>query len=414
MSITQRFEALARKTPIIDTHNDFPYLVREQLHYEVQQDSKFTFQSGLTCHTDLAKLIKGRVGVQFFSCFIECKDADPLYQDFNKPTTVVRDTLEQMDFVRRLAQMYPEDLQYVNTSSEAVEAFEKSGKLAVTMGVEGLHQVDASLAVLRQYFHLGCRYVTLTHNCDNPFATAASSVTGGLPDNGLSEYGRKCIREMNRLGMMVDLSHVSVQTMKDALKETLSPVIFSHSSAYALCKHPRNVPDEILLKVKENKGVVCVNFYPDFISSSQDGNATLSDAVNHILYIARLIGWAHVGLGSDFDGIPEGPTGLEDVSKYPNLIQEVMEISGASDEEIAMLMGKNVLRVWADNERVAEQLKAKGQPLVDASWPGRHWKFFSYCKAFPEVYPGAREASNNDYGEEQSLNVFKDLGDEKK
>ncbi|KAJ8145576.1 hypothetical protein OY671_001330 [Metschnikowia pulcherrima] len=413
MSIEDRFNVIAAKIPIVDTHNDFPYLVREQLHYEVQENSKFTFKSGLTCHTDLAKLVKGKVGIQFFSCFIECKDTDPLYQDFNKPTTVVRDTMEQIDFVRRLADMYPDDLEYVKNSAEAITAFRKSGKLAVTMGVEGLHQVDASLAVLRQYFDLGCRYITLTHNCDNPFATAASSVTGGLPDKGLSDFGRKCISEMNRLGMMVDLSHVSVQTMRDALQVTKSPVIFSHSSAYELCKHPRNVPDEILRLVKQNGGVVCVNFYPDFITSAADGKATIQDAVNHILYIAELIGWEHVGLGSDFDGIPEGPEGLEDVSKYPDLIKAVMKQSGASDNEIAMLMGENVLRVWAENENVAKTLKEKGQPLIDASWPDREWSFFSYCKAFPEVYPGARHESNNNYSEDQSLNVFKDFDDSK-
>ncbi|OBA21464.1 hypothetical protein METBIDRAFT_87572 [Metschnikowia bicuspidata var. bicuspidata NRRL YB-4993] len=379
-----------------DTHNDFPYLVREQLHYQVQDNEKFTFKSGLTCHTDLVKLVKGRVGVQFFSCFIECKDTNPLYQDFNKPTTVVRDTMEQIDFVRRLADMYPENLKYVSSSAEAIAAF-KNHKLAVTLCVKGLHQVDASLGVLRRYFDLGCRYITLTHNCDNPFATAASSVTGRLPDRGLSEFGRKCIREMNRLGMMVDLSHVSLQIMWDALKTTASPVIFLHSSAHALCEHPQNVPDDVLLKVKENNDVVCVNFYPDFISSSGSGKATLQDAVNHILHIAHLIGWEHVGLGSDFDGIPEGPTGLEDVSKYPDLIKAVMDASDATDDQIAMLMGKKVLR----------------ESIEDSTWAEREWKFFSYSKAFPEVYPGAREECKNDYGEEQSLNVFKDLNSSK-
>ena len=135
--------------------------------------------------------------------------------------------------------------------------------------------------------------------------------------------------------------------------------------------------------------------------------------MNHILYIAELIGWEHVGLGSDFDGIPEGPEGLEDVSKYPDLIKAVMKQSGASDNEIAMLMGENVLRVWAENENVAKTLREKGQPLIDASWPDREWLFFSYCKAFPEVYPGARDESNNNYSEDQSLNVFKDFDESK-
>lgn len=404
----QRFLQLARVVPMVDTHNDFPYLVRSQLHYETENDSEFTFDTGLTCHTDLVKLRKGGIGVQFFSCFIECKDEDPFYQDFNKPTTVVRDTMEQIDYVRRLARNFSDDFTYATSSEEALNAFKKDGKMAVTMGVEGLHQVDTSLAVLRQYFELGVRYTTLTHNCDNPFATAASSVSGGLPDNGLTDYGRQCIQEMNRLGMMVDLSHVSVKTMTDALEVTQSPVIFSHSSAHSITPHPRNVPDDVLWKVKENRGVVCVNFFPDFIYTSKDKTATIDDAVTHILHIANLIGWEHVGLGSDFDGIPEGPKGLEDVSKYPDLIMRVMERSDASDEQIGMLMGANVLRVWQENEQIASHLQGKGTGLIDDNWPGREWSFFDYVKAFPEVYPGSYKKKNNVYSGSQSLDVCKE------
>lgn len=403
----QRFLELRQVVPIVDTHNDFPYLVRSQLHYETDNDNEFTFETGLTCHTDLVKLRKGGIGLQFFSCFIECKDDDPLYQDFNKPTTVVRDTVEQIDYVRRLAQNFSNDFTYATTSSEAMNAFKNDGKMAVAMGVEGLHQVDTSLAVLRQYFELGVRYITLTHNCDNPFATAASSVSGGLPDNGLSDYGRQCVREMNRLGMMVDLSHVSVKTMRDALEVTQSPVMFSHSSAYSITPHPRNVPDDILLLVKENRGVVCVNFYPAFIYTAEDKSATIEDAVEHILHIANFIGWEHVGLGSDFDGIPEGPKGLEDVSKYPDLIMRVMERSDASDEQIAMLMGGNVFRVWQENEQVALALQGKGTRLIDDNWSGREWKFFDYIKEFPEIYPGSFLKKNNVYSDSQNLDVCK-------
>lgn len=406
-SPAQRFLHIAKSAPIVDTHNDFPYLVRTQLHYETENDTDFTFKQGLTCHTDLAKLHKGGVGVQFFSCFIECKDDDPLYQDFNKPTTVVRDTMEQIDSVRRLAAMFPDDLCYVANSQEALDAFEKHGKLALTMGVEGLHQVDTSLGVLRQYFDLGVRYITLTHNCDNPFATAALSVSGGLPDRGLTEYGKKCVAEMNRLGMMVDLSHVSVQTMHDALEVTKLPVMFSHSSAYAVTPHLRNVPDDVLWKVKRNRGVVCVNFFPAFIYTTPDKKATIDDAVTHILHIAHLIGWEHVGLGSDFDGIPEGPQGLEDVSKYPDLIQKVMENSDATDEQIAMLMGGNVMRVWQENEVVARELQGKNAKPVDDNWPARRWEFFDYVKAFPEVYPGSFDKKKNIYNGSQVLDIAK-------
>lgn len=402
----ERYKEIAATAPIVDTHNDFPYLVRTQLHYEIENDPDFTFDKGLTCHTDLVKLHKGGVGIQFFSCFIECKDEDPLYQDFNKPTTVVRDTMEQIDIVRRLAQMYPENLEYVNNSTDATRHFQ-NGKLALAMGVEGLHQVDTSLGVLRQYYDLGVRYITLTHNCDNPFATAASSVSGGLPDSGLTEFGIKCIAEMNRLGMMVDLSHVSVKTMEDALNTTRLPVMFSHSSAYAITPHLRNVPDNILWKVKENRGVVCVNFFPAFIYTSSDKKATIDDAVKHILHIANLIGWEHVGLGSDFDGIPEGPEGLEDVSKYPDLIMKVMEKSEASDEQIAMLMGGNVMRVWRENEEVAEKLKTEKTKPVDDNWSGRRWEFFDYVKEFPEVYPGSFDKKKNVYSGAQKLDIAK-------
>lgn len=406
-SVKDRFLEISKVSPIVDTHNDFPYLVRTQLHYETENDPDFTFDLGLTCHTDLAKLQEGGVGIQFFSCFIECKDDDPLYQDFNKPTTVVRDTMEQIDFVRRLVRRYPSNLKYVTTSKEAMDAFRLDKKLAIAMGVEGLHQVDTSLAVLRQYYDLGVRYITLTHNCDNPFATAASSVSGGLSDRGLTEYGARCIEEMNRLGMMVDLSHVSVKTMTDTLKSTKAPVLFSHSSAYSVTPHPRNVQDEVLEQVKVNGGVVCVNFYPAFISTTNDDTATIDDAVAHILHIANLIGWEHVGLGSDFDGIPEGPVGLEDVSKYPDLIQRVMDVSDATDEEIAMLMGGNVIRVWQETERVAEELQKKETTLVDDNWTGRRWEFFSYAKEFPEVYPGSYQKKKNIYNDSQKLNLAK-------
>lgn len=406
-SAAQRFLELVKVAPIVDTHNDFPYIVRAQLHYETENDENFTFDQGLTCHTDLVKFHEGGVGIQFFSCFIECKDESPFYQNFNKPTTVVRDTMEQIDFVRRLVRRYSNDLKYVTTSKQAVEAFSKEGKLAIAMGVEGLHQVDTSLGVLRQYFDLGVRYITLTHNCDNPFATAASSVSGGLPDKGLTDYGKQCILEMNRLGMMVDLSHVSVKTMMDALQVTKSPVMFSHSSAYSLTPHLRNVPDEILWKVKENRGVVCVNFFPAFILRSGDGSATIEDAVAHILHIANLIGWEHVGLGSDFDGIPEGPKGLEDVSKYPDLIKRVMEESDTSDEQIAMLMGGNVIRVWQENEKIAYNLKEKGINTIDDNWVDRKWEFFEYAKEFPEVYPGSYKNKHNTYTNGQALNISK-------
>ncbi|ODV64522.1 dipeptidase ASCRUDRAFT_74128, partial [Ascoidea rubescens DSM 1968] len=291
-------EKLSKKNPIVDTHNDFPYLVRTQLRYEIENDNCFKFDGKLTSNTSILKLIKGKIGIQFFSCFIECKDDDYLYQDFNKPNSAVRDTLEQIDIIKRLVDKYPKYLNLVYNSKDALNQFQMTNKISITMGVEGLHQVDLSLGVLRTYFDLGVRYITLTHNCDNPFATAASSVTGGLEDKGLSAYGVNCIKEMNRLGLMVDLSHVSYKTMLDVLKETRCPVIFSHSSVYKLTPNERNVRDDVLMKLKENSGVCCVNFFPLFISQNKDRTATIDDAVDHIIYIINLIGWKYVGFGS--------------------------------------------------------------------------------------------------------------------
>ncbi|CDK25103.1 unnamed protein product [Kuraishia capsulata CBS 1993] len=388
----ERLNRLLVDTPITDTHNDFPYVVRIQLHNEIQGPD-FDFHK-LNTHTDINKLKKGRLGLQFFSCYIEVKSNDPYYQDFNLTSTVVRDTLEQIDVTKRLMQEYSEDFEFVNSSKEALSAYRTNKKIAVTLGVEGMHQVDTSLAVIRQYYDLGVRYITLTHNCDNPFATAASSVTGGLPDKGLSEYGVRGVLEMNRIGMMVDLSHVSYKTMLDVLDVTKAPVIFSHSSAYALTPHERNVRDDVLLRVKENRGVVQVNFFPAFITQTkeEDANgrsiATIDDAVDHIFHVASVAGWECVGFGSDFDGIQYVPEGLEDVTKYPDLIYKCMA-RGATDEQIQGLIGGNLLRVWNANEEVSKQMKLAKTPVVEKEWDGRKWTFSSYSKGLGNLYPGA-------------------------
>ncbi|ONH73960.1 hypothetical protein BOH78_2855 [Pichia kudriavzevii] len=346
--IDEKFDQIVKRFPIVDTHNDFPYSLRCQLHYEISTTPEFDFDSLLTSHTDLVRMREGKIGIQFFSCWIECKNDDPLYQDFNTPTTIVRDTLEQIDVVKRLVDEYSNSLKFVKTSDEALQSFRdsKGKKISITLGVEGLHQVDLSLAVVRQYFDLGVRYITLTHNCDNPFATAASSVTGGLPDKGLTSFGRDCIKEMNRLGMMVDLSHVSYKTMLDTLECTQAPVIFSHSSSFTLTPHERNVRDDVLKLVKDNGGVVCINFLPQFLKreGKSADDVTIDDAVAHLVHIITLIGWDHVGFGSDFDGIPCGPKGLEDVSKYPELVKKVWEVTNATEEQIVKLMGLNVVR----------------------------------------------------------------------
>lgn len=403
-ALIERFNNISNETPIVDTHNDFPYLLRVQLHNEFENESRFKFDDKLQSHTDIQKFRQGKVGLQFFSCFIECKDDDYLYQDFNKANSAVRDTMEQIDVVSRLVDAYLDDLEMVQNSEQVRDVY-GNGKIAITMGVEGLHQVDCSLSVLRKYYELGVRYATLTHNCDNPFATAASSVVAGLADNGLTDYGRACVAEMNRIGMIVDLSHVSYKTMLDALSVSKSPVMFSHSSAYAITPNERNVRDDVLLKVKQNGGVVCINFFPLFISQKDDRSASIDDAVDHIRHIVDLIGWDHVGLGSDFDGIPEGPRGLEDVSKYPDLMLKVMENLNPTDDELRLLMGDNVLRVWNENEKIAALLQKAGAPIVNENWNKRDWVFFDYANTFPEIFPGAYQAKKNTYKDAQSLDL---------
>jgi membrane dipeptidase len=387
-SIEERLDKILEDTPILDTHNDLPYLLRVQLHNEIE-GNRFCFNGDLESHTDVPRLVKGRVGAQFWSVFIECKNPDPLYQDFNQPNSAVRDTLEQIDVTKRALAKVPEVFELCNTVDEAKDAYRR-GKIASMLGAEGLHQVDVSIAVIRQFYDLGVRYITLTHNCDNPFATAASSVAGGLPDKGLTEYGKAGIKEMNRLGMMVDLSHVSYQTMHDTLDVTKAPVMFSHSSAYSITQHRRNVPDDVLKRIKELDGVVQVNFYPLFIKQTEEKNkhglpkTTIQDAVDHILHIAKVAGWKHVGLGSDFDGIPEGPEGLEDVSKYPDLIKRVMERSNATDDDIRGFIGGNLLRVWKKTEEVAAVMQ-EHEPIVEDNWPDRTWDFWKSAASLPKL-----------------------------
>jgi membrane dipeptidase len=227
------------------------------------------------------------------------------------------------------------------------------------MGIEGLHQIGNSASILRMYYALGVRYATLTHTCHNIYADSEE------PDvplhGGLSDSGKALVKEMNRLGMMVDLSHTSFETQRDALALSAAPVIFSHSNAYTLCNHTRNVPDDILWKLKENDGVVMVTFYPSFLENA--GTATLNSVVEHIIYIGEMIGFRHVGIGSDFDGMGAGPIGLEDVSKYPALISELQK-RGIQRGDIMGVMGSNVLRVLEDVEHIAKSLQ-NVRPLED-------------------------------------------------
>lgn len=302
-------------------------------------------------------------------------------------------TLSQLDLIRRLTEHYPEVFSSPKlNSSNALANFKSNHQLISPIGIEGLHQIGNSFSNLRLYHSLGVKYATLTHNCNNVFADAAlttnsagKTIAGPPRWHGLSPLGQLMIQEMNRIGMLVDLSHVSKETMLDALSASKAPVMFSHSSAYALCPHPRNVPDDVLHIVKKNNGIVMVNFSPDFISctpsppDSDTGippfypqNNTLHQVARHIVHIGSLIGYDHVGLGSDFDGILSTPVGLEDVSKFPDLVADLLKM-GVGDEDAGRVVGGNVLRVWGEAERLGEKLRREG--IRAAQDPVKRWEW---------------------------------------
>lgn len=337
---------------------------------------------GLIGHVDAPRLAEGQVGGTFWSVFVPCPEDSSDFSNENYAESV-RMTYEQVDVMTRIQQEFNNVLSESPNGTTALREF-RNGKAISPLGMEGLHSIGNSLTHLRSFYKLGVRYATLTHNCHNIYADAAlvELPGGGVKKadpvwNGVSKQGRIAVSEMNRLGMIVDLSHVSHDTMRDVLGAakdewigSQAPVIFSHSSAYALCPHPRNPTDDILELVKKTDSMVMVNFYPQFISCTasdrEDGlpdyypeNATLSHVANHIMYIGNLIGFDHVGLGSDFDGIESTPTGLEDVSKYPDLIAELLR-RGVSDSDAAKVAGGNLLRVWKKVDEVALTLQSRG------------------------------------------------------
>lgn len=333
---------ILEKYPLIDGHNDYPF----QLYLNVKnQIDKVDMTSDLRqvwniSHTDIPRLRMGRVGAQFWAAFVRC---DTLGKD------AVRRTLEQIDVIHRYTEKYPETFTFVRSADEIEAAF-KDGKIGSLIGVEGGHSIDNSLPVLRMFYDLGVRYMTLTHSCDLPWADMWNE-TGSI--GGLSPFGKQVVREMNRLGMLVDLSHVSQDVMRDAIHTSSAPVIFSHSSAFAICSHLRNVPDDVLLMTKKNGGVVMVNFYNVYISC--DKKANLTQVADHIDYIRKVAGVETVGIGGDYDGVDLVPEGLEDVSKYPDLFAELMN-RGWSEEDLGKLAGNNLLRAFRGAEKV------KGQP----------------------------------------------------
>jgi membrane dipeptidase len=331
-----RARALHKQFPLVDGHNDYPWALRER--FPARDLSALDLSKPQpTLHTDIPRLRQGGVGMQFWSVYVPAR----LGGD-----AAVRATFEQIDVVHRMTQRWPETFELARTVADAERIF-KAGRIASMIGMEGGHSIDGSLATLRKAYAAGARYLTLTHSTNVPWADSATD-TPKL--GGLSSFGEDVVRELNRLGMLVDLSHTSPETMEDALRISRAPVIFSHAGARAVRDHARNVPDTILRLLPANGGVVMVTFVPAFIASSP--RATLGQVADHIDHIRKVAGIDHIGLGGDFDGIVAVVEGLEDVSKYPDLTAELLR-RGYSDEDVRKVIGGNVLRVWREAERVA-------------------------------------------------------------
>ncbi|XP_030376216.1 dipeptidase 1 [Scaptodrosophila lebanonensis] len=373
----QRVKNVLKEVPLIDGHNDLPWNIRKFLKNQLKD---FRFGSDLRelapwstsawSHTDLRRLKEGMVSAQFWSAYAPCS---------SQHLDAVQLTLEQIDLIRRLVQLYPHHMTLVTTAS-GIEQVHRTGKIASLIGVEGGHAIGTSLSVLRMFYQLGARYLTLTHTCNTPWADCCKvDEPGKYPHiGGLSKFGKLVVQEMNRLGMIVDLSHVSVPTMLDALGSSRAPVIFSHSSAHAICNSSRNVPDHVLQRIAINGGLVMVAFYPHFVSCSSQ--ATLQDVVAHINHIREVAGIDHVGIGAGYDGVNLVPKGLEDVSKYPYLFAALLESDKWSEEDIGKLAGKNLIRVFKDVEAVRDQMDLLRVPPIDQSIPAEDIMGRSYCR----------------------------------
>ena len=359
-------------TPLFDGHNDLPWAIREQegVPHSVQAYDLRATTSG---HTDIARLRAGMVGAQFWSVYVDMESVE---------VGAARVQLEQIDIARQVIRAYPDVFEQAYATSD-VERIFRSGKIASVLGMEGGHAIENSLGALRAYYDLGVRYMTLTHSGN---ADWADSATDDPAHGGLTEFGREVVREMTRLGMLVDLSHTSTETMNDVLDIAEAPVIFSHSGAQGLTGHRRNVPDQVLQRLAENGGVVMVVFYPWHVSEAlrtYDGPgdppwATLLDVANHIEYVRGVAGLDHVGLGSDYDGMEPDPPpgGLEDVSKFPALLTELSR-RGWSEDDLSKLAGRNVLRAWSAAENAAARIQEQRGPSnatiegLDGRSPGR-------------------------------------------
>lgn len=386
-AVSARIDRILRQVPLIDGHNDLPWQMEKRVKNHIARIDLRQDQSKLepALHTDIPRLKRGGVGGQFWSVYV--------------PTTVsgpeaVQKTMEQIDVVERITRMYPDVFEMAYTAGD-ITRIHGQGKIASLIGMEGGHSIGNSLSSLRQLYQLGARYMTLTHSDNTDWADSA---TDDPEHNGLTPFGKEVVREMNRLGMLVDLSHVSPKTMNDVLDVSKAPPVFTHSSARAITDHSRNVPDQVLQRLKQTDGVVMVTWVPSFVSekvrtyfAEHDAaearlkakyqgqpekvkqefdawkaanpmpRATVTDVADHIDHVVKVAGIDHVGIGADLDGITTTPEGLESVATYPLLFAELIR-RGYSDEDLKKIAGLNVLRVMRKTEQVSAKLKRESVP----------------------------------------------------
>lgn len=382
----QQAVEILERVPLFDGHNDVPWQYRNRVGYKLSELDFFdTTHLDRPMHTDIPRLREGRVGAQWWSVYVSANIPE---------NEAVKQTMEQVDFVHRMVEKYPEHFELALTADD-VERIFADGKIASLIGMEGGHSIANSLATLRMFYVLGARYMTITHGRTLDWADAA----GDTPrHDGLTEFGEEVIREMNRLGMVVDLSHVTPATMKDAIRVSEAPVMFSHSNARAVSGHPRNVPDDVLQLLPQKDGLVMVTFVesftseelrvwyaerngyrskieslyagqPDMISEKLDEwmednempKSTLEQVADHIDHIRDQVGVDYIGIGGDYDGISSLPLGLEDVSTYPDLFAELLR-RGYSEEELEKIAGLNMLRVLRGAEEVSQRLRNEHGP----------------------------------------------------
>lgn len=349
-------------TPLFDGHNDLPWAIRENTAAP-RDVAAYDLRSRTPGHTDIPRLREGMLGAQFWSVYVPAAGVGE---------GAAKTQLEQIDIAQQIFARYPDVFEETLTSNDAVEAFRR-GQIASVMGMEGGHAIENSLGALRSFYDLGVRYLTLTHSANIDWADSCCEA----PEHGgLTRFGEEVVREMNRLGMLVDLSHVSPETMHDALNVTEAPVIFSHSSTRGVTDHPRNVPDDVLRRLPDNGGVVMVTFVPQFVNAGAARHsmlpveqqqatpmpeATMADVIRHLEHVRDVAGIDHVGIGGDFDGFPTPVVGLEDVSTYPALFAELSR-RGWSESDLRKLAGENVLRAWRAAEQTAARIQRERGP----------------------------------------------------